>query len=206
MKFSTISATLATATLALAMPAVESVTRDDTIVDPASGLTIHKAGYQGDGFYQVTFGDNKEGTVEFTPTSAKEQASIASQVNSTDLSGAQGLNKRNDAGITCFTGSGHAPDLDTANVGLARELNGRSLGTNVWYWWFQGNDVSFVCSYVDQLTGYDTQINFHRRISGRCGGSHRHGFQRSRFTNGAQDMAVGRTNRGGNFCTTSFRG
>jgi hypothetical protein len=71
---------------------------------------------------------------------------------------------------------------------------------------FQESATSFFCNYQAQTLNYDLLIQFQIWVSNDCSGGNRYGYHRCTNACGINDLAVGRTWRGDEFCAKGFKG
>ena len=119
------------AATALAAPAPKSVAqRDATVVQGTTGIDPSVFD-QGDGFYMASFNESTASLdVSFTPVAELPEKSTA--VNSPNKHSVFDLRKRD---TTCPGWlSKDVPSLDSANVRLADNVNGKTFGFMDWNW------------------------------------------------------------------------
>ncbi|KAJ8115021.1 hypothetical protein OPT61_g3232 [Boeremia exigua] len=163
----------------------------------ASGLVMRGEVDQGEGFYLAVL-NNATGIadVEFTPLA--ELASIDTDGTATSAVDERNLLKR---GTTCSgRRSINLGELDRANVQLANNANAQGWHDKGHVGWVHlGGETSFFCNYQGNFLTYQLIIDMHTVVSHYCG-QDGYGYDRRTNGGGANDLAVGRTWRGDNFC------
>ncbi|POS68880.1 hypothetical protein DHEL01_v212726 [Diaporthe helianthi] len=184
-------------------PAIEARAWTSSELD----LQVTNLGYQGDGFYSASFNESGVAEVKFTPLSEvltdEPEASVSAETLSARDSN---LDKR---ATTC---SGrfavNQGDLDTANRQLRdNAVNmGASQGAwGHWGWVHIGDSTAYFCNYETNVLTAGLLSDMQAIVTSKCTPAG-YGYDRRAHCCGANDLAVGRTFRGDEFCASGFRG